>query len=196
MPIVEEYLDWLPRSDAERERLQSLAATQAGYFTAWQAIELGYASTDILELKEHVDLIADGVYRFVHYPPSDHEDLVITWLQTEKQGVFSHDTALALHELSDILPVRTHVTVPPGWKPIEGMQLSANTVVHHGNVDASEITWMGPVPFTKPLRTLVDCIDDQLPPDILDQALSDAYRRGMLSPAELHTLQARKAKSA
>lgn len=192
LQIVTELLNWPP----PRDRIQNIASSQSGYVTLAQAIEAGFTSAEQLQIHERVELVADGVYRFVHYPPSDHEDLVITWLQTEKQGVFSHDTALALHEVSDILPVRQHVTVPPGWKPIEGMQLSANTVVHHGTVDESEITWMGPVPFTKPLRTLVDCIDDQLPPDILDQALSDAYRRGMLSPGELHTLQARKAKSA
>jgi hypothetical protein len=189
---IEFFLDWPP----PRDRLQDLAATQSGYFTLTQAFEAGFTSAEQLQIHERVERCADGVYRFVLYPASDHEDLVITWLQTEKQGVFSHDTALALHELSDILPVRQHITVPPGWKPIEGMALSANTVVHEGTVADAEKSWMGPVPFTKPLRTLVDCIDDVLPPDILEQALADAYARGMLSPVELHSLQARKAKSA
>lgn len=195
LPIVEEYLDWLPYGQ-EGERLQLLASSQSGYFTVNQAISAGYPSLDILVVHERVERCADGVYRFLLHPPSEREDLVVTWLQTEQQGVFSHDTALALHELSDILPVRQHITVPPGWTPVEGMALSANTVLHYGLVETNEKSWMGPVPYTKPLRTLVDCIDDNLPPDILDQALSDAFRRGMLSPAELQALQARKAKSA
>ena len=31
-------------------------------------------------------------------------------------GVFSHDTALALHELSDALPARAHLTLPASWR--------------------------------------------------------------------------------
>jgi hypothetical protein len=178
------------------DRLREVAITQSGYFTIAQALEAGFTSAAQLEIHERVEPCAEGVYRFILHPPSEHEDLVVTWLQTEKQGVFSHDTALALHELSDILPVRQHVTVPLGWKPIEGMALSPNTVVHYGLITDEEKSWMGPIPFTKPLRTLVDCIDDALPPDIIDQALSDAHRRGMLSPVELHNLQIRKAKSA
>ncbi len=190
--VTIEFLDWPPPTI----RLQNLATTQAGYFSLTQAFECGFTSAEQLEIHERVERCADGVYRFLLHPPSEREDLVVTWLQTEQQGVFSHDTALALHELSDILPVRQHITVPPGWKPVEGMALSTNTVLHYGLVETNEKSWMGPVPYTKPLRTLVDCIDDNLPPDILDQALSDAYRRGMLSPAELQVLQARKAKSA
>jgi predicted transcriptional regulator of viral defense system len=136
------------------------------------------------------------VYRFILHPPSEHEDLVVTWLQTEKQGVFSHDTALALHELSDILPVRQHITLPPGWKPVEGMALATNTVVHEGTVPDTEKSWMGPVPFTKPLRTLVDCIDKDLTPDLVIQGIADARRRGMLSHAEAEHLRLANLKSA
>ncbi len=195
LDVVEEYLNWLARSDRSEE-INKIAAKQAGYFTLAQANAAGYGSEATLKAEEHLEDCGGNVFRFLTYPGSDHEDLVITWLQTEKQGVFSHDTALGLHELSDILPVRQHITVPPGWKPIEGMRLSPNTVLHYGTVEQNERAWMGPVPFTKPMRTLVDCIDDNLPPDILDQALADAYRRGMLSPGELQAMKLRKAKSA
>ncbi len=41
-----------------------------------------------------------GVYRLVHFPVGDHEDLTAVWLWSEREGVFSHETALALHDLS------------------------------------------------------------------------------------------------
>jgi hypothetical protein len=189
---TEEFLDWPPPHD----RILDLASTQSGYFTLTQAIEAGFTSAEQLQIQERVELAAEGVYRFVHYPPSDHEDLVVTWLQTEKLGVFSHDTALALHELSDILPARQHITVPPGWKPVEGMRLSANTVVHYGTVSEAEMSWMGPVPFTKPLRTLFDCIEKGLTPDLVIQGIEDARRRGMISHTDAESLRLANMKSA
>lgn len=190
--VTMEFLDWPPPA----ARLQDLAITQSGYFTLNQAFEAGFTSAAQLEIHERVERCAPGVYRFLLHPPSEREDLVVAWLQTEKKCVFSHDTALSLHELSDILPVRLHLTVPADWKPVDEMPLAAHVVVHRGSVESHEIDWMGPVPYTKPLRTLLDCIDDNLPPDILEQALSDAYRRGMVTPVEFQSLQARQAKSA
>jgi hypothetical protein len=190
--FIVEFLDWPPPHD----RLFDLASTQSGYFTLAQAFEAGFNSAEQLQIQERVESVAEGVYRIHHYPASDHEDLVITWLQTEKQGVFSHDTALGLHELSDILPVRQHITVPPGWKPIEGMRLSPNTVLHYGTVEQNERAWMGPVPFTKPMRTLVDCIEKGLTPDLVLQGIEDARRRGMISREEAESLRLANVKSA
>lgn len=53
-----------------------------------------------------------GVYRLVHFPAGDHEDLTAVWLWSQHEGVFSHETALALHDLSDVLPSRAHLTLP------------------------------------------------------------------------------------
>ena len=46
----------------------------------------------------------------------DHEELVIAWLWSDKQGVFSHQTALALHGLSDALPSKAHILLPATWR--------------------------------------------------------------------------------
>ena len=190
--IVRELCDTVPPNP----RLQDLATTQSGYFTLRQALDVGFTSAEQLEIHERVERCGNGVYRFKLHPASEHEDLVITWLQTEKQGVFSHDTALALHEFSDILPARLHITVPPEWKPVEGMELAPNVVVHHGSVAPTEMDWMGPVPFTKPLRTIEDCIRDHLSPDLLEQAIANAYRRGILTPENRLALQTQIRKSA
>ncbi|HRI72025.1 MAG TPA: DUF4365 domain-containing protein, partial [Polyangium sp.] len=190
--VTVEFLDWPPPTI----RLQNLATTQSGYFTLTQALESGFTSAEQLEIHERVERCADGVYRFLLHPPSEREDLVVTWLQTEQQGVFSHDTALALHELSDILPVRQHITVPPGWKPVEGMALSTNTVLHHRLVETNEKSWMGPVPYTKPLRTLVDCIEKGITSDLVIQAIQDARKRGLITQVEAERLRQANTKSA
>jgi hypothetical protein len=41
-----------------------------------------------------------GIYRLVHFPAGQHEELVVAWLWSERVGIVSHQTALALHELS------------------------------------------------------------------------------------------------
>ena len=57
-----------------------------------------------------------GVYRLVHFPMSDEEHLVQCWLWAAQAGVFSHETALVYHDLSDVLPTHVHLTVPEEWR--------------------------------------------------------------------------------
>jgi hypothetical protein len=195
LAVVEEYLAWTPRNPSQ-VRIYDIAADQTGYFTLAQALSVGYASADSVEAELRVERCGGNVFRLVQYPPSDHEDLVILWLQTDQKGVFSHDTALALHHLSDILPSRRHITVPPGWDPPPDARLDRGTVLHHAEVDPSEIAWLGPIPFTKPLRTLRDCIDKAVSPDLLEQAIAEAVERGLVTKADAEDLKTRMVKSA
>ncbi|KYF79817.1 hypothetical protein BE11_05290 [Sorangium cellulosum] len=190
--IIEEFLDW-PRP---ADRLHDVASAQAGYITLTQAIESGFAAATQVETELRVERCGGDVFRLVQFPPSEHEDLVILWLQTEKQGVFSHDTALALHHLSDILPSRRHVTVPPGWKPPPSARLDRGTALHHAEVSPSEITWQSPIPFTRALRTIRDCIEKGVSPEIIEQAVSEALARGMITQAEVADLRLASARSA
>ncbi|WP_228565192.1 hypothetical protein [Myxococcus sp. AB036A] len=59
--------------------------------------------------------------------------MVAVWLWSEQQGVFSHQTALALHNLSDVLPHRVHLTLPANWKQ-RRFRGPADTVFHHADV--------------------------------------------------------------
>lgn len=52
-----------------------------------------------------------AVYRVVGSPASENADLIVLWLWGEQAGVCSHETALALHDLSDALPGEVHLTV-------------------------------------------------------------------------------------
>jgi hypothetical protein len=183
--VVLEYPDWTP-GRSPWSQLYEVASSQAGYFDIEQARETGHGP-EILESMIQAQVIercTSEVFRLIQFPSSDHEDLVLIWLETDRKGVFSHDTALALLDLSDAMPARRHITVPPGWK--EGRRaLEANVVVHRALVDASEMTWHGPVPVTKPLRTLQDCIADDVPREIIDQAIAEGARRGLFTRADV-----------
>lgn len=191
LPVTEEFLDW-PRP---ADRIFDIASAQSGYFTLAQAAQAGFASVEQVEIELRVERYGADVFRFVQFPPSDHEDLVILWLQTEQKGVFSHDTALALHQLSDILPSRRHLTVPPGWEPPPNVRLDRGTVLHHAEIAPDEITWLTPIPLTKPLRTLRDCIEKAVSPDLIDQAIAEAVQRGMITQADAQTLATLRARS-
>jgi hypothetical protein len=190
--IVQEYPAWLPGKlpwvamYEALERLAEVTNQNDGYLTRADTRAAGATDAvfDALVSEHKIEQVAPNVFRLTHFPRSDHEDLIALWLQTDRQGVISHDTALLLHELSDILPRRRHITVPPGWDPGD-RKLDANVVLHHAEVGPDEIRWLGPVPYTAPLRTLRDCIASHVSPDLIEQAIADGLARGMFTEAEL-----------
>ena len=85
------------------DRLFETAAGQSGYVTTKQAAAAGY-STHLLRKHIHVGRVTRpqrGIYRLVHFPVGEHEELVTAWLWSEQASVVSHQTALSLHGLSD-----------------------------------------------------------------------------------------------
>ena len=129
-----------------------------------------------------------GVYRLVHFPAGDHEDLTTVWLWSQQQGVFSHQSALALHELSDVLPSRVHLTVPTRWES-RRLRVPDGVVLHFGDVAEHQRQWFGPVPATDPRRTLEDCAAALLPPDLLRAAALDALHRGLIRRDEIAVIE-------
>jgi len=170
----------------DRPSLYELAASQEGYFTTRQAAHAGYSRPLLVH---HVrsgrfTRVQRGVYRLVEFPAGEHEDLVIAWLWSDRAGVFSHDTALALHNLSDALPAHLHLTLPASWKT-RRLQVPDVVRVYFGDVQANERGWSGAVPVTTPLRTLRDCGAEHLPPDLIAQAVRDGIARGLFGRADV-----------
>lgn len=175
-------------STATRRALTALAATQGGYFTAQQALAVGYAYP---EQHYHVthgnwERAARGVFRLRDYPLPEREDLIVLSLLShnrlsEPQAVVSHETALALHELSDANPARIHLTVPPGFR----RQLPAEVILHRGLLQPDE--WEGCEGYrvTTPLRTLLDIAESPASWPYLNAAVQDALRRGLVRRQQL-----------
>jgi predicted transcriptional regulator of viral defense system len=162
------------------------ASAQEGYFTTGQAAEAGY-STHLLFKHIRAGRVARtrrGIYRLVHFPAGEHEELITAWLWSERAGVISHETALALHGLSDALPAKVHLTLPQAWQR-RRLRVPAGVVIHHADVAPGDRTWIGAAPTTKPGRTLNDCARKSMAPDLLRQAARQALRRGLVTKAEL-----------
>jgi predicted transcriptional regulator of viral defense system len=162
------------------------AASQAGLFTSEQAARAGYSP----QLLAHhlrsgrILRVRRGIYRLVHFPAGEHEDLVAAWLWSGRAGVVSHDTALALHELSDALPARLHLTLPTAWRR-RRFRVPPGVVLHHADIPPADRTWYGPVPTTTPGRTLNDCASAGLSPELLRAGAAQATRRGLVARSEL-----------
>lgn len=168
------------------DRLYQTAAAQQGMFTAKQAAEAAYSPQLLVHhtrAKKTVR-VRRGVYRLVHFPPGEHEELVIAWLWSERVGVLSHQTALALHELSDVLPAQVHLTLPSASRH-RRFRVPTGVTLHFADVAPDERAWFGAVPLTTVRRTLSDCAKADLTPELLRQAAREALRRGLVTPDDL-----------
>jgi predicted transcriptional regulator of viral defense system len=165
--------------------LFQIAYPQSGYFRTAQAAAVGFSNQLLRKhrLAGRLTHGLHGVYRLADVPPGEHDDLVELWLWSEEIGVFSHETALALHELSDALPSRVHMTVPRSWR----RRSAAPPVLtlHIANVPPDERTWVGSVPVTTVARTLRDSVDAGVDPALIAQAIAEGTARKLLVRADL-----------
>ena len=170
--------------------LYETAAGLEGHFTAAQAAEAGYSSQLLAYYLRRGKIlrVCRGVYRLRHFPPGETEDLVVLWLWSEQRGVFSHETALALHRLSDVLPERRHLTLPESWRG-RRLRRPDGSELHFAELSKEDRTWVGSVPVTTPARTLVDCAKAAVAPDLVAQALAQGTRRGLFSPKAVCAVQ-------
>ena len=182
VPVLPDSPDW--------DRLFEIAVGQEGLFTTQQAAEAGYSPQLLVH---HVRAgrmirVRRGIYRLVHFPAGDHEELVMVWLWSERAGVVSHQTALALHDLSDAFPARIHLTLPSAWQR-RRFRVPEGVVLHHADVAAEDRCWPGPVPATTPLRTLRDCARNDFSPELLRQGTLQALRRGLVARSDLASVE-------
>jgi predicted transcriptional regulator of viral defense system len=72
------------------------------------------------------------------------------------QAVVSHEAALRLHGLSDVMPECLHISVPAGFRkqPPKGM------VLHKAKLDEVDVEDRGGYRTTTPLRTILDVARD------------------------------------
>jgi predicted transcriptional regulator of viral defense system len=164
------------------DALFGVAQAQSGYFTTGQAAEAGYSPQLLRKYlgSGKVARMRRRIYRLVYFPASEHEDLAVLWLWAEQAGVFSHETALALHDLSDVLPSKIHMTIPSSWRR-RRLRVPPGLVLHYADISAGDRAGFSAVPITSPRRTLRDCVEANVSPELVRQAVFQARRRGLIS---------------
>jgi predicted transcriptional regulator of viral defense system len=167
-------------------QLYETAVGQGGYVTTQQAQEAGYSLPLLTHHVKQGRLLRArrGIYRLMHYPAGEQEDLIVLWLWTEQQGVFSHETALVLQDLSDALPAVYHLTLPAAWSR-RRLRVPEGVRLYYADVSDTDRRWVGNVPVTSPLRTLVDCVAAHVSPEFVRDARKQILQRGLASATEL-----------
>jgi predicted transcriptional regulator of viral defense system len=164
------------------DQLYKIAEGQAGYFNSRQAHSAGYSRERLSDLtvRKQFIRVRRGVYRLHHFPASRFEDLFIAYLRTGTDSVISHESALAVYDLSDVLPAEIHVIMPrTGSRRRNGLQL------HTNKISAEEITRREGLPVTTPARTIADMIASGVGDELVRQAIAEAIHKGLTTRTQL-----------
>ena len=168
--------------DAKR-RLHEFAVSQGGYFTAAQARAAGYPKQLQYYHTTRGNWVREdrGIYRLWEWPQSSYDDLIQWTLWSGGVGVVSHQTAMAVHDISDLMPARIYMTVPPGFRktPRPGIVLYRDTLSQH------EIEQREGFRVTTPLRSLVDAARVAVDIERLAAGIRDAIRKGLLADRQI-----------
>jgi predicted transcriptional regulator of viral defense system len=183
------------------EELFALAEEQDGLFTSKEARTLGIQDSVLVRLRQRgrLERMSRGVYRIAHYPAerlAQYRETVL-WAQASngpERIALSHETALLLYGISDVNPLRVNLTVPvsarmrrvhPKW--IE---------LHRANLATEDIQLHEGMPVTTVERSILDVLATTHRSDFAREAITDALRKGLLSPAQAGALRKRLKRSA
>jgi predicted transcriptional regulator of viral defense system len=172
-------------------QLHEIAQSQQGFFTTKQAIRAGFSEKTHSYHVNARNWIREhrGIYRLVDFPTPERPDLMLWYLwsrdrQENPEGTYSHDTALSLHELSDIMPSKLHMTVPKEFR--RNSRIPEILVLHRANLDPSVVQEVHGVRVTRALRTIMDLLrSGHVDRSQLKLAVDEAIRRGLIGRREI-----------
>ncbi|MGI8647670.1 MAG: hypothetical protein DLM55_04280 [Acidimicrobiales bacterium] len=167
-----------------RHQLFQLAAEQGGYFTAAQARKIGYsyqAQAHNVHAGNWVRLNR-GMFRLVEWIPELHDDLIRWTLWSGGQAVVSHESALAVHGISELESSRLRLTVPPGFS----LQNPAVTL-YHNDVPDKDILQLAGFRVTTVIRSLIDVAAILADEDQLKRAVQEALDSGVFTLRQLRS---------
>lgn len=166
----------------DSQRLYELAEGQGGYFSASQARDLGFGRDLVSYHSKQGNFLraARGIYRLRRFPASSFEDLIVACLRAGPKAAVSHETALAVYGLSDLMPAQIHLIVPrTKSRRLKGLKL------HRHRLGEGDVTQRDGVHVTTPIRTLLDVAASGVSEDQVAQAVREALQRGLVQQDNL-----------
>lgn len=180
---------------SSEQSLFEIAESQQGFFSASQAKEAGYSSANhtyhVKEgnwIKEH-----RGIFRLANFPHSSQTQFVVTalWSMNREdviEGVFSHETALVLHDVTDSNPTRLYMIVPKHFRRHSNPPYE--TEFFKQSLKENEIICGQGYKVTTPLRTVIDLVvTKKIEDKIIIQAIQQFYQRGDLTERDLRAIR-------
>lgn len=178
------------RSAPERGRLFDIASEHGGYFTTDEAKAIGFSRA---LLSHHVKSgrfvrVKRGLYRFREYPGSPREHVLAAWLAVGKDtAVVSHESALDILGLSDIVPEAVHITVPRSRR---SQRLLPGVKMHTISrlLPREDLVLRDGMVITSAARSIVDAAKTGAAPDQIEKAVIQAMERGLVTADHLGKL--------
>lgn len=164
-----------------------IASGQAGYFTAAQAHGCGFSRALLSHHARSGGFIRvrHGLYRFREYPSSAREHVLAAWLAIGKDiSVVSHESALDLLDLSDIIPDATHLTVPRSRRSLPAIP---GVKIHTTDRPIGpEERWIRDgIAVTSATRSILDAAEKGADPEQIELAVAQAIERGLATTEEM-----------
>jgi hypothetical protein len=117
-----------------------------------------------------------GLDNIFSLPPVRLTKIFVDWLRTGKDTVISHESALTLYDLADVLPGEVHVIVPrTASRRRRGKRL------HTGRLNPADVTVREGLPGTTVPRTIDDVIVSGLADEHIKNAIHEALQRGLVT---------------
>ncbi len=115
--------------------------------------------------------------------PTEDDEMREKWMAIGvEKAILSHQSALALLDLSDVIPDAVHLLL---GRRHRGVRRPAGVVIHtRPDEEEVDTVWREGLPLTAPARTLVD-VAGEVQPEQLEMALRQALGRGLLTAREL-----------
>lgn len=143
--------------------IMNIAEEHNGLVPCIDAREAGISASALVKMAQRgrLERVSRGVYRVPFFPTSSshfsdyHE--AIAWARAGHgpPAIISHESALALYGISDVLPAKFHLTIPKGSR-FQRRAVPARITVHHADLADEEITTYEGAPVTKVERTIKD----------------------------------------
>ena len=161
-----------------KKKLEELIKKKNGYITTQDAIYEGIHREYLTMLVEEEKLIriSPGVYQSI----DAWEDKLYAYQQKKKHMIYSHDTALFLHGLSDRDPIQYSVTLPTGYNTSQIKQINLMTyTIKPSLFDLGKMTMKSPfgneITVYDKERTICDIVRSRSRID--QQILKDGLKR-------------------
>jgi predicted transcriptional regulator of viral defense system len=171
----------------DRSRLFDIAAGQGGYFTAEQAAECGFSRALLAYHAKSAGFtrVRRGLYRFREYPQSPREQVLASWLAVGKDtAVVSHDSAMDILCLSDVVPDAVHLTVPRSRRnlpSVSGVKIHTSSRI----LRPEDTVVRDGISVTSATRSILDAAEVGTSPEQIEMAVRQAVKRGLTTAASL-----------
>ena len=184
-------------TDQDRwEVLGRVAQSQGGYVTTAQAEKAGFHRN---ALRHHareggrLEHAGRGLFRLRFYPSSPFDHVAAAWMLAGSEiAVVSHESALELYDLSDVIPSKVHLTLPRRYRH---RKAPAGMRFHYPRKPLSngEVRSVHGLPTTSLDRTILDALEAGTQPEQIEMAVHQAVDRALTTPKRLRAAAAGRA---